>query len=296
MPATPPQQHEIMVNGVRLCYFERGVASPDRPTLVFIHATGFHGRVWDRLAEAFPEHHSLALELRGHGRSENVPIDHWRDVAIDICEFVTALGVTNAIGIGHSMGAHCLVDAAAHCDAFASLLLLDPTIAAPESYADDTSPFPDGAHPATRRRNHFDSPEEMIERLLPKSSFALYEPRILDDYCRYGLVPAPEGGFQLACPPEMEATVYMSARSNGGVYDSIRKLDIPVFIVRAKERSAELGGPDFSSSPTWPGLVNEFKNAQELHLQDCSHFIPMQKPDLVIGLIREQVDQWEPAS
>lgn len=295
MTTAEPRQHEVQVNGMCLCYFERGVPSKDRPTLMFVHATGFHGRVWDRLAEAFPEHHSLALELRGHGRSENVPIDHWHDVAQDICAFTDALDVTRAIGIGHSMGAHCLIDAAAHCDAFASLLVLDPTIAAPESYEDSESPFPDGLHPAARRRNYFDSPEEMMERLLSKSSFALYEPRIFADYCRYGLVPGEDGGFQLACPPEIEATVYMSARSNGGVYDSVRTLDIPVFIVRAKEPGSQLGGPDFSSSPTWPPLVKEFKHGQELHLKECSHFIPMQVPALVIDLIREQIAAWSPS-
>ena len=188
-----------------------------------------------------------------------------------------------------------MVDAAAQGAAFARLVLLDPTIAAPEAYV-DPPPLPfEGGHPAAKRRNHFASVEEMIERLLPKSSFGLYEPRILEDYCRYGLLPAESGGFELACPPEVEASVYMTARSNGGIYDSVRSLEIPVTIMRARARGADGLVADFSASPTWPGLVDEFKHAREIHLDDCSHFIPMQMPDRVIAVITEEIAALAPA-
>jgi hypothetical protein len=38
---------------------------------------------------------------------------------------------------------------------------------------------------------------------------------------------------------------------------------------------------DFSSSPTWPGLVHEFPNALEVYLPGHTHFIPMQDSALV---------------
>jgi len=292
---TEPQLHKISLNGVELAYFERGSRQADKPTLLFVHATGFHGRIWDRIIESFPGYHSLALELRGHGRSENVVINHWREVGEDVAAFAEALRLANVVGVAHSMGAHAMVDAAAQCAAFARLVLLDPTIAAPEAYA-DAAPLPfDGPHPATKRRNRFASAKEMIERLLPKSSFGLYEPRILEDYCRYGLLPAESGGFELACPPEVEASVYMTARSNGGVYDSLRSLDIPVTIMRARARGADGPVADFSASPTWPGLVGEFKHAREIHLDDCSHFIPMQMPERVIAVVAEEIAAWTPA-
>ena len=86
-----PQLHKIQLNGVELAYFERGARQADKPTLLFVHATGFHGRIWDRIIEAFPGYHSLALELRGHGRSENVAINHWREVGEDVAAFAAAL-------------------------------------------------------------------------------------------------------------------------------------------------------------------------------------------------------------
>jgi hypothetical protein len=39
----------MRLNDVELAYFERGVRSAARPSLLFAHATGFHGRIWDRI-------------------------------------------------------------------------------------------------------------------------------------------------------------------------------------------------------------------------------------------------------
>ena len=122
-----PELHRIHVNDVELAYWQRGERSDELPTLIFVHATGFHGRVFDRIIESFPGYHSICLEQRGHGRSQKLKIEHWRSQGDDIVAFVTALGLTQCIGIGHSMGGHALVDAAAKCGAISRLLLLDPT-------------------------------------------------------------------------------------------------------------------------------------------------------------------------
>lgn len=293
--AAEPVLHRVRVNGVELAYWERGAAREDLPTLLFVHATGFHGRVFDRVVESFPQFHSIAFEQRGHGRSEEVVIKHWQSQGQDLLAFITELGLENLIGIGHSMGGHAMVDAAAKCHAFARLVLLDPTIATPEAYGDAAPlmPVEGDVHPAARRKDDFASPEEMIERLLPKGAYGRFETRILDDYCRYGLVPDGSGRFRLACRPEVEASVYMTSRSNGAVYDSVRSLDIPVTIIRAMAPPDDASRGDFSFSPTWPGLVDEFRNAREIHLPDCTHFIPMQMPDEVIRVINEEIGAWK---
>ncbi len=292
-----PRLSGIRVNGVELAYFERGEPRAEKPTLLFVHATGFHGRIWDRIIESFDGYHVLALEQRGHGRSEKRIIEHWQVFGQDMAAFVTALGLRHIIGVGHSMGGHAMVDAAALSGAFERLLLMDPTISAPESFAEPQPPevFEGGVHPAARRKNNFSSPQEMVERLLQKGAFHLFEPRILADYCEHGLVRSESGGYQLACPPRIEASVYMARRSNAAIYDSVRSLDIPVLILRAQLPPADRTKMDFSSSPTWPGLVNEFKQGREIHYPDCTHFIPMQIPDEVVRVLQQEVDSWQPS-
>ena len=293
-PMPQARLRTIHVNGVELAYFERNQPRPDEPTLMFVHATGFHGRIWDRIIEPFGGHHSIAFEQRGHGRSEKRKIEHWRVVGEDVAAFVGALELRNLIGVGHSMGAHALVDAAAQTGAFARLLLLDPTISAPEAYADPVLQFdlPGGTHPAARRFNAFASADDMMERLANKSAFPLYDRRTFRDYCEHGLIASANGGMTLACPPEIEASVYMAARSNAAIFDSVAAVDVPVLVVRAKAPEAERGIMDFASSPTWPGLANLFPQGREIHWPEVTHFIPMQAPDAVIGLVEREIEAW----
>lgn len=293
MRGIEPDLKRIGVNGVELAVFERGMPRPEEPTLLFVHATGFHARTWDRIIESFDGYHVLALDQRGHGRSEKRIIEHWRVFGEDLAALVAALGLENLIGIGHSMGGHALVDAAPKSGAFARLLLLDPTIAPPESYANPPPEYTaGGTHPGAKRKPLFASPDEMAERLSGKGAYHLFEPRILRDYCQHGLEKLESGEFQLLCPPEIEASVYMTARTNGGVHDSGRALDIPVTIMRAQLPPAERSQMDFASSPTWPQLVGELKQGRDLHYPECSHFIPMQMPDEVIRVLREEIGAW----
>ncbi len=292
MSVIEPELRFIELNDVELAYWERGARQPDRPTLFFVHATGFHGRVFDRVIDAFPELHTIAFEQRGHGRSEHSPIRHWKIMGDDQAAFLRANGLDDVIGIGHSMGGHAMIEAAHHGGAFARLLLLDPTVSSPESMADAPPPDFSQPHPAAKRNSHFESAEDMRDRLLPKGAFRLFEPRVLMDYCRFGLLPAEGGGCVLACHPEMEASVYQTARTNPGVLDSVHALTIPVTIMRAMEPSGTRSVADFSISPTWPKLVDEFHNGREFYLPDCTHFIPMQMPDRVIDVLREEVAAW----
>ena len=134
------------------------------------------------------------------------------------------------------------------------------------------------------------SPETMAERLVNKGSYSIFDPDMFKDYCRYGLLPNDKGkGYVLACPPEIEASVYMTSRSNAGIYAAVRSIDIPVLVLRAKELAADRDPTDFSVSPTWPSLVNEFKNGREIHFPDNTHFLPMELPDKITAIIQSEL-------
>ncbi len=284
----------VDVGGVRLAYFERGAPRDDMPTLFLVHATGFHGRVWDQIIDRLPGVHSIALEQRGHGRSDNVAVEHWRTFGEDQASVVRMLGLADAIGIGHSMGAHGLIECAAASGAFDRLLLLDPTVSAPEQYTEENARVLGSAlHGASRRRNRFSSAEDFRARIERKSAFPRFHSKILMDYCTHGIEPDGDGAYRLLCRPEIEARVYMTARSNGGVYDSVRGLDIPVTVVRAQAPTKDEAG--FSASPTWPNLSSAFPRGRDIHLHDCTHFIPMERPDFVVEQIREAIAAWQQA-
>ena len=265
-------------------------AAPDGPAapLVFAHATGFHGRVFDAIIEQFFDHPAYAIDLRGHGQSRSGPIDDWRLVAGDVAVFLEQAKITGAVGIGHSMGAHTLLQVAAdYPDAFTRLVLFDPVILAPEFYSAEAALYTaDTPHPAIRRKRDFASPEAMIERFRERDPYCLFDRRVFADYCRHGLVPAASGeGYELACAPEVEASVYASSRSNGAILEAAKGVDIPVLVVRAAASSLT----DFKSSPTWPELASILPQGTDLYRPDRTHFHPFEDPADAARIIAEWI-------
>ena len=121
-PAPATRFHAV--NGIDLAVHEWASEGTGVP-LVFAHATGFHGRVWDAIVARFPAHPVYAIDLRGHGLSRAAPITDWRMLASDVAGFLAQAGLSGAIGIGHSMGAHTLLQTAAdHPAAFSRLVRL----------------------------------------------------------------------------------------------------------------------------------------------------------------------------
>lgn len=290
MPSRPaPVTRTFSVNAIDLAVHEWAVPAAAAPPLVFAHATGFHGRVFDAIIAQFPDHPAYAIDLRGHGQSGGGPIDDWRLVADDVAQFLEHAGITGAVGIGHSMGAHALLQTAADAPAaFGRLVLFDPVILAPEFYAPGAPLYTaENPHPAIRRKRDFASPEAMIERFRDRDPYRLFDARVFADYCHYGLVPAPAGaGYELACSPEVEASVYASSRSNAGIFETARTVDIPVLVVRAKQTNLT----DFKSSPTWPELASILPQGTDIYRPDMTHFHPFQDPADAARIIAESIE------
>ena len=284
-----PAARTIEVNGIKLSYFEwRAKPGNNEAPLIFAHATGFHARVWDAIIEYFPDRRVLSLDLRGHGRSGGGPIDNWQTLTGDVCAFLKQLNIRGAVGIGHSMGAHTLLQCAADMpEAFSQLVLFDPVILAPEFYSPDAPLYTsDAPHPAIRRKRDFESPEAMMERFRTRDPYDLFDPRVFEDYCRHGLLPREGGkGFELACLPEMEASVYASSRSNVGIHEAARSVAIPTLIVRAKQTDLQ----DFKSSPTWPQLASIMPRGEDLHRPDRTHFHPFEDPADAAAIIERAI-------
>jgi lipase len=276
-------EHRLALTGGDLCWFEWGAAAPDRPSLLLVHATGFHARCWDAIVAALPVGmHVIAPDLRGHGRSYRpVSIGNWAETGDDVVALIDALAPDLRLVVaGHSMGGVCAVYAGAkrpdRCD---GLILIDPVIFAPEHYADPAMVI--GGDPAehfvARRRNHWASADEMIARFAARAPYDRWDARVLADYCRWGLVQSADGaGLELACPPLLEASAYLG-NAAFNPHRAAAAIRCPVTVLRGRqgERGQTL---DFSISPTWAGLAGVFADGHDEHWDECSHFIPMEAP------------------
>jgi pimeloyl-ACP methyl ester carboxylesterase len=248
------------------------------PPFLFAHATGFHGRCWDRIIRMFPRRHCLALDARGHGCSGPAELPyHWRIFGRDLTAVAEHWDVREAIGIGHSSGGHTTVQVAAlRPQTYRALLLLDPTIFPLEFYG--TAP-PDASF-TLRRRAVWASPGEMFERFKTRLPFARWRPEILRDYCNFGVLPH-DGKFVLACPPAVELSIYLNSREPASnIYAEVAQLPHPVEVMRAgRERQHETF--DLAASPTAVDLASRFAHGRDVLLPEATHFIPMEAPETV---------------
>ena len=281
------QQRNVEIRGLDMSYAEWG--SEPAPTVLLAHATGFHGRCWDGVVRALgSDVRVLAPDLRGHGRTTKRGPYDWREFGADVAAFVAALGLNGIVAAGHSMGGHSIVQAAGkHPERFEKLLLVDPVIMEPGSYTGTDPRFSFAAakdHPVARRRNAWHNVEEMFERFVDRHPFSLWQRDVLMDYCRYGVVPEGEG-LVLACPPLVEASIYMGSAGRD-IGDVIATLPHPTVVLRAHRKAERDGQMDFAQSPTWPGLAAALRNGRDVYLPELSHFIPMQRPELVADHIR----------
>ena len=282
-----PVQHTCPTSHGDICFFEWGSAG-DGKSILLLHATGFHARCWDKLVDAFPKDtHVIAVDQLGHGRSAKPEkLIDWKQLAGATIELLDELETSFDIAVGHSMGGHCLVQVVhERPDYFEKLVLIDPVIMDREVYQSPPD-FSVSEAMTKKRRNNWASPVEMFDRFKDRHPYQLWDATVLKDYCEYGLLSDGEGGYVLACPPEVEGAVY----GTSGTVDPwimVDNIGQPVSVLRAPKLELQ-GGFDFASSPTPDHLADAFANGTDVYISDLTHFMPMQDPVHIANLILER--------
>ena len=286
-----PDERRLERDGVSLTYFEW--PGDGRP-LLLVHAAGFHARVWDAVCRRLPGRRIIALDLRGHGRSDKIGIPgSWDLFGEDIAHLVRTLDLRDAIGVGHSMGGRCVTMGADLVpDAFAGLLLVETImpLTRPRRPRQNGGP----ADYVRKRRNEWASPEEMLERFMDRAPYSAWDPEVLADFIRWGLLPNPDGeGYVLACPPDVEAGVYATNTTGPVMRPIMAGLDLPVIVVRARQLKPGQPRVAFATSSTPPQLASLFPDAEDVVLPERSHFVPMEDPGIVadyVAHLDERID------
>jgi pimeloyl-ACP methyl ester carboxylesterase len=284
------QKHFICVNEIQLAVYEYECTKGNpKGSAIFFHANGFHARCWDRIIARLPEIHCWALDTRGHGQSDKpTPHNPWQEAGRDASAVVRALGLKNALGVGHSLGGNMLIRAAATVpEAFSALLLIDPVVFAKKGYFKHS--YMPETHFVNQRRNEWRDADEMFERFVGRGPFRLWQREILRDYCDYCLIPNPHGeGFVLACHPLTEAHTYTSAQliQNADIYEHIARINHPVRVLCCSKITDST--TDLSASPTTPDLADHFKHGEDICLPEpYTHLIPMEDPTLIAEHVRQ---------
>ena len=274
-------------DGVRVALHDLGGPNggTTTPVLLFSHATGFHGRVWEPMASLLcKQFRCMSLDLRGHGMSELPPTAGlaWLGMADDVIAALSSdsfpLGPLH--GIGHSMGGAALVLAAAQrLDAFRSLWLYEPVIFPTERW-----PLPDGDNPmseaAARRRDRFDSLDQAYENYRSKPPLDQLHPEALRAYVDGGFSPAPDGSVTVRCRPSTEAEVFRHAPASGA-WGTVRSIEIPVAVVAGRPEG--MGPGAFA-----PTTAEALPEGTLILRPELGHFGPLEDP----ATMAEDVAVW----
>ncbi|MFT3975566.1 MAG: alpha/beta hydrolase [Sphingomonas bacterium] len=251
---------------------------PGRPVdLVFSHANGFNARTYrtilSPLAQGF---RLLAIDLRGHGAS-TLPADParhpgWHCFRDDLLALLAAETSGPVVLAGHSMGATTsLLAAATAAERVKALALFDPVIF-DGAQVIDRSGNNSLASGAERRRAVFPDKASVVTGYTGKGAFRTWRPEQLADYVEAGFTATPEGEVVLACAPAWEASNF---RTHGyDPFGALATLQRPTRILRAEHGSTcriEEHLPMLDGNP----------NIRHEVLPGTSHFLPMERPDLV---------------
>lgn len=266
-------------DGVVLAVHEHG--GEGRPIL-FCHATGFHGAVWEPMSAALGDSlERWAIDFRAHGASvvpPHTPLP-WEAMRDDLLAVVDDLDIDpgHLLGIGHSMGGAALLLAEqARPGTFAGLWLYEPIVppigAIPAGNGNNAL-----ANGARRRRPSFASPEVALANFASKPPLDVARADALHAYVRHGLVAAEDGAVHLACRPDDEARLYEGGAAHGA-FDHLHEVQCPVVIACG----GGLTGPAIYGVPAAEALP---QGRLEVH-EHLTHFGPLEAPAELAASVR----------
>jgi pimeloyl-ACP methyl ester carboxylesterase len=283
----PPERRTIALSDGAASILHWAAKGPPAATIHFAHANGFNAQTYAGLLEPLAGRFDIyASDFRGHGLTQALAepkrLKSWKTYAHDLERVLDQLPGAPFILAGHSMGAttSALV-AAKRPDLVRGLVLAEPVILPPGfrimSRAMKALGLYDRVMPmavqAERRRKHWPDRSAAFESYRGRGAFKSWPERTLRDYLDGGLAQDPGGeGLVLACDPSWEAANYRAGPpSLWGLLTDIRT---PVHLLTGLKGS--------TCSPAIAALLQQrLKRLTWKHFPDCSHFLPMERPETV---------------
>jgi pimeloyl-ACP methyl ester carboxylesterase len=187
--------------------------------LLLLHPNGMGAGFFEPLARAVREtFRPVAVDLRGHGGT-GTPATRagfgFAEMAADVLAVLDHLRIEETVAVGESLGGgvSVLVDDQGP-GVIRKLLLCEPVAFSPDGR---TLRPPGTAHGdggnymsmiARKRRAVWPDRDAVYESYRSRPPFDAVAPEALAAYVRWGFVDRPDGQVELACSPEVEATIF----------------------------------------------------------------------------------------
>jgi len=256
--------------------------------VVFLHATGFCALTYRHLLEPLgPQRRAVAIDLRGHGHTtlpaRPARLTSWNAYADDVVPALRRLSEglpPPRVLAGHSMGATVSMLSLSREPGLAdALLMIDPPLVSPDLRRWLMLPLgplvwrrrQPLARSASRRRSEFPGREAVLASYKGRGAFRTWGPGFLEDYVEDGFLRRADGSVTLRCAPDWESATFAAQRHD--LKAALRGLRTPALMLVPEHGStAERGLPLVRGLA--PGVRIE-------RVAGTSHFLPMERPDLV---------------
>ncbi|MYA84965.1 MAG: alpha/beta hydrolase [Acidimicrobiaceae bacterium] len=262
--------------------------NPHGPRVVFSHGCGFAADLyWPYWSLLVDDCDVVVYDLRSHGWNEpsDLRVHNMPTLADDnrrILEAVqAAFGAKPTIGVYHSLATMPALMHEHQWPAFAGLLLFDPPIFPPGAELDDMETVCQGlAAMARRRPRRFESPQELASMLKKSPAFSLVSEAVQQLFAETTLRPAPDGGYEMRCPPEHEAQLFEWYFGHSmQALEVLDEITIPIKVVGADPTAP------FSFLPS-----TDLSTLTELdydYLPDLTHLLPLEDPESCAAITTE---------
>lgn len=222
--------------------------NPRAPRLFVSHGNGFgidgYCHFWRRFLADFDV---VLFDMRSHGQNPRAdPAHHdYAHMVEDLDALCRAVadefGAKPAAGLFHSMSAQCaMLQALAGRPQFEALVLFDPpnvpapghpVRAAMVAYEHKLAGW------ARHRRAQFDDPDELAREYARTRSGRTWPEGTAELMTRTVLQADPQGGWALACPRELEASMYLQGIPLG-LWPRREQIGVPAMLVGADPERA----------------------------------------------------------
>ncbi|XAH24032.1 alpha/beta hydrolase [Xylophilus sp. GW821-FHT01B05] len=272
----------VQANGLRLHYEQWG----DGPrTVIALHGTSLHGKVWYWLAEALgPEYRLIGLDQRSHGDSQRVGsgqygVEHYCD---DLAAFIDRLGLERVSLVGSSLGSRvALLYAARHPERVEALALLDLSFEMPTAASEHMV----HAH-VTRPRSfaNFDAAVAFSKTLPQRLRFSdeVHRRTLQGD-----LRELADG--RLEWRYERDAAIETLRCAARDMWAEVRAVRAPAVILRGADS-------DVLIASTVERLQREFQGVRIIDVPNAGHSIWGDNPGFTARTIVEALEATAPAS
>jgi pimeloyl-ACP methyl ester carboxylesterase len=263
------------------------------PLALLHHANGFCAALWDLVAEGLrPHFRVVAMDARGHGDSSK-PADaasyRWDHFGRDAAEVAAKLAAERpdgrvALGLGHSFGGTALLGASVERPGlFDRLVAVDPIVLPSPGSGAEGEPRSRGgalAEGARKRRHVWPDRGAARARWSDKEMFAGWDPRLFDLYLAEAMFDRDDGQVELKCPGEVEASIFEQG-AHSVVVESALRVQVPTLILWAARGDFPRGHFENLAAGMSDARVRD---------ADAGHFVPMERPDLVVAAALEDVE------